>query len=199
MAFKIPKLESLPFKIQICVLAGLVLVLTVVSYVFYFRSAMDTRNRLQAEVKQLEISTAQGRAVESQLSRFEAELKQLDQRLTVLRAILPDQKETPEVLRNVQQMAAASNLKIMKFQPLPVAPRTFYSDWPIQIEVQGYYNALGLFFEKISQFTRIINVDNITIKGIDGSTDPTRTLQAVCTATTFVFREQLVVPATTAR
>ena len=196
MALKIPKLESLPIKIQIGILAGLVLVLAVVSYLFYFRSAMETRNRLQVEVRQLEVTVAQGRAIESQLSKFEAEIKQLDQRLTVLRAILPDQKETPEVLRNVQQMAASSNLKIMKFQPLPVAPRSFYSDWPIQIEVEGYYDALGLFFEKISRFTRIINVDNITIKGINGSTDPTRTLQAVCTATTFVFREQLVASAT---
>ena len=195
MVFKVPKLESLPFRIQIGMLAGLVVVLTVTAYFLYFQSAMDSRNLLQEEIKKLEVSTAQGRAIESQLARFEAEIKQLDQRLEVLRAILPDQKETPTVLRSVQQMAAASSLKIMKFQPMPVAPRTFYNDWPIQIEVQGYYDALGLFFEKISQATRIINVDNISIKGIDGSTDPTKTLQAVCTATTFVFREDLVAPA----
>lgn len=199
MAFKLPKLESLPIRIQVGILAALAAVLIVVSYLFYFRGAMETRDALQAEVKQLEVSTAQGRAIESQLSRFNSELKQLDERLAVLRAILPDQKETPAVLRSVQQMAASSNLKITKFQPQPVANRTFYSDWPIQIEVQGYYDALGLFFEKISQATRIINVNDISIKGIDGSTDPTRTLQAVCTATTFVFREDLVAPATTGR
>ncbi len=199
MVFKVPKLESLPFRIQIGILAGLVVALTAASYFLYFRSAMDSRNLLQDEIRKLEISTAQGRAIETQLARFEAEIKQLDQRLEVLRAILPDQKETPTVLRSVQQMAAGSNLKIMKFQPMPVAPRTFYNDWPILIEVQGYYDALGLFFEKISQATRIINVDNISIKGIDGSTDPAKTLQAVCTATTFVFREDLVAPASARR
>jgi Tfp pilus assembly protein PilO len=51
---------------------------------------------------------------------------------------------------------------------------------------------LGLFFEKISQFTRIINADNISIKAVDGSTDPARTVTATCTATTFVFKEDEV-------
>jgi len=199
MALKLPKLESLPLKVQMGILASIVAVLIVVAYVGYFQSVMEVRNGLEAEVKHLQVSTAQGRAIESQLIRFNAELKQLDERLAVLRAILPDQKETPTVLRSVQQMAASSNLKITKFQPQPVANRTFYSDWPIQIEVQGYYDALGLFFEKISQATRIINVNDISIRSIDGSTDPTKTLQAVCTATTFVFREELVAPATTGR
>jgi len=94
------------------------------------------------------------------------------------------------VLRSIQQMAAASNLKIIKFNPQPVAPREFYSDWPINMEVEGSFNALGLFFEKIGKFDRIINVDNISIKGIDGSTDSNNTVLSDCTATTFVFREE---------
>ena len=68
-------------------------------------------------------------------------------------------------------------------------PKAFYSDWPILMQVEGSYNALGHFFEKVSAATRIINVPNISIKGIDGSTDFNRTLTATCTATTFVFRE----------
>ena len=34
----------------------------------------------------------------------------------------------------------------------------------------------------------------ITIKGIDGSKDPARTLSATCVATTFMFREEAVPP-----
>jgi type IV pilus assembly protein PilO len=194
MAWKIPKLESLPIRAQLGVLAGIVVALLAVSYVFYFRDALKARETLLGEVNQLETSTAQAKAIENQLARFNQELQKLDERLKVLRAILPDQKETPEVLRNVQQMAASSNLKIIKFQPQPVIAKTFYNDWPIQVEVQGHYDALGLFFEKISQATRIVNVENIAIKAIEGSTDPMKTLQAVCTATTFVFREELVTP-----
>jgi type IV pilus assembly protein PilO len=150
---------------------------------------MEERSSITAEVSRLEKEVAQATAVEARLAQFRRELAALDDRLVELRAILPSQKETPDVLRAVQQMAAESNLKIVKFVPQPVAPRAFYLDWPITMEVQGSYNALGAFFEKIGLFTRVINVDNIGVKNIEGSVDPARTLTSSCTATTFVYRE----------
>ena len=91
-------------------------------------------------------------------------------------------------------MAASSNLKILKFTPQPVVPRAFYSDWPIQIDVEGNYDGLGRFFERVSQATRIIDVGSISISGSkDQASDTSKTLSASCTATTFVFREDQVV------
>ena len=114
---------------------------------------------------------------------------EIEQRLELMKSILPSQKETPQVLRSIQEMAASNNLKILKFTPQSVVPKDFYVDWPIEIQVQGNYNGLGRFFEKISQSTRLIDVNKINIKGIDKSVDSAKTLTAVCTATTFVFRE----------
>jgi len=189
MALANLKLESLPRRIQITIIAVVVIGLAAVVYTYYLKDMVATRSALQTEIAQLEKAVAQASAVEARLNQFKRELAALDVRLEELRRILPNQKETPDVLRNVQIMAAESNLKIVKFVPQPVAPKAFYSDWPISMEVQGSYNALGSFFEKVGQFTRIVNVDNISIKGIEGSTDHTKTLNSVCTATTFVYRE----------
>jgi Tfp pilus assembly protein PilO len=195
MAISDFRIENLPRSIQIVVFTVLVMCLALVFYMYYLKDLIQERNAIQADIKKLEYSVAQATAIESQLKRFKQELAQLDERLTVLKSILPAQKETPAVLRSVQQMAASSNLKIDKFIPKPVVPRAFYSDWPIQIDVEGNYDGLGLFFEKVSQATRIIDVGTISIKGLDKSSDPTKTLTASCTATTFVFREdQFMVP-----
>ena len=193
MALSNFKLENLPRRIQIAIIAILAIGLAVVFYMYFLKDMMAIRSGLQAEIARLEQEVAKATAIEAQLAQFKSELKELDVRLAELRRILPAEKETPEVLRNVQLMAAESNLKIVRFVPQQVSPRAFYSDWPIAMEIQGSYNALGKFFEKIGQFTRIINVDNISIKGIEGSTDPTRTLNSNCTATTFVYREDLAV------
>jgi type IV pilus assembly protein PilO len=198
MSLKDFKLENLPRSAQLMIFAGLMLALMAVFYFLYLGEWIKERDALQAEVQQLQAAVAQSAAVESQLNRFKKELAQLEERLTVLRAILPAAKETPTVLRSVQDMASSSNLKISKFTPQPIVPRAFYSDWPIQMQVEGSYDALGRFFEKVSGATRIINVGNISIKGIDGSTDFNRTLTATCTATTFVFREDQVVGANSA-
>lgn len=186
------KIDSLSRSTQILIVVALTVGFTALVYTFFLKSMIEERDAIQMEIRQLEVSVAQATAVESQLNRFKIEVAQLDLRLAELRKILPDRKETPDVLRSVQQMAAASNLKIIKFNPQPVAPREFYSDWPINMEVEGSYNSLGSFFEKIGKYERIINVDNITIRGIDGSTDPNKTLNSDCTATTFVFRDEVV-------
>lgn len=189
MDLKDIRLDNLSRSLQHAILAVLVVGLAVLFYVFLMKGYIKECDVLKVEIKKLEVSVAKMTAVESQLSQFKKELAQLEQRLTVLRSILPDQKETPTVLRSVQHMAVSSNLKINKFTPRPVIDRDFYSDWPINIEVQGNYNSLGTFFEKIGRATRLIDVGSISIKSLDKSTDPKLTLLASCTATTFVYRE----------
>ena len=190
MAISDYRFQNLPRSVQIVSFTVVVVCLAFVFYLYYLKDLIQQRDDIQAEIVQLEKSVAQGTAIESQLKRFKQELAQLEERLVVLQSILPAQKETPTVLRSVQQMAASSNLKINKFTPQSVVPRAFYSDWPIQIDVEGNYDGLGAFFEKVSQATRIIDVGSITISGSDAqATDQGRTLTASCTATTFVFRE----------
>jgi len=195
MRLKDYKFENLSPSNQLIVFIVLMLALAGAFYGLYLKDSIAKRDTLQSEVTKLQKSVAEATAVERKLKQFKEDLALLEMRLTVMRSILPAQKETPMVLRSVQDMASASNLKITKFNPQPVVPHAFYLDWPIRLEVEGSYDALGHFFEKIGQFTRIINVENINIKGIDGSVDSARTLNAACSATTFVFREDQVAEA----
>ena len=196
MAISDYRFENLPRSVQAAIFTVVLLCLAFVFYIYYMKDLIKNRDKIQADIVKLERSVAQGTAIESQLKRFKQELAQLEERLVVLQSILPAQKETPAVLRSVQQMAASSNLKINKFTPQPVVPRAFYSDWPIQIEVEGSYDGLGAFFEKVSQATRIIDVGSISIAGsATQATDQTNTLTATCTATTFVFKEDEVADA----
>jgi type IV pilus assembly protein PilO len=186
--------KNMPRMARVIVLAIVAGALCGAFYNFVLLKPIGQCKTLQADVDKLQASVSQAKAIESQLQQFKTELAQLELRLEELRKILPPEKETPIVLRSIQQMASASNLKILKFTPQPLKAHDFYVDWPIQIQVEGNYNGLGYFFEKISRYARIINADNIAIKGIDKSADRARTLSASCTATTFVFQEEQAVP-----
>jgi Tfp pilus assembly protein PilO len=193
MAIRDYRFENLPRSAQIAVFTALIGCLAFAFYTYYLKDLVKQRDVIETEIAGLERSVAQGTAIENQLKQFKQELAQLEDRLAVLQSILPSEKETPAVLRSVQKMAASSNLKINKFVPKPIIPRAFYSDWPIQVEVEGSYDGLGLFFEKVSQATRIIDVVDISITGLDRPpTDANTTLTASCTATTFVFRDDQV-------
>jgi Tfp pilus assembly protein PilO len=190
MAIRDYRFQNLPRSAQVAIFAVIVGCLAFVFYMYYLKDLIKQHDVIQAEIAKLERSVARGTAIENQLKRFKQELAQLEERLAVLQSILPSEKETPAVLRSVQKMAAASNLKINKFVPKPIVTRAFYSDWPIQVEVEGSYDGLGLFFEKVSQATRIIDVGDISIIGMEHPpVDPGTTLTASCTSTTFVFRE----------
>jgi type IV pilus assembly protein PilO len=194
MELKDLKPGKLSRPMQLTLFALLMIVLAGAFYYFLLQGPLQERSQLRDEVGELGKSVQQGAAVAAQFNQFKKELAELEKKLTVLRGILPSEKETPQVLRNAQDMAFSSSLKITRFNPQPVLPHPFYSDWPILIEVRGSYNALGSFFEKISRATRIVNVDNLAAKGIDGSTDPAATLTASCTVTTFVYREEATLP-----
>jgi len=180
----------LPRSIQILIFSVAVACLAFVFYAYHLKDLVRERDAIRAEIGRLQLSVAQTTAIESQLEDSKQKLIRLEERLEVLKSILPAQQETSEVLRSVQQMAASSNLRINKFSPGPAVPKDLYSDWPIQIIVEGNYDGLGLFFEKVSRAARIINIGNLSIKGSEKRANPGLTLTASCTATTFVFREE---------
>ncbi len=185
------RFDNLPRLMQTLIFAALVACTTFVFYTHHMKDLLAELGFIQAEIEKLELSVSEETAIDSQLRFFRQELAHLKKRFEALKNILFMQKDMPEVLRSVQQMAASSNLKINKLTPKPIVRRSFCSDWPIRIEVIGNYDGLGLFFEKISRATGTINVKAISIKASDNPTDTTRTLTAGFTATIFIFSEEL--------
>src|SRR5262245_48518944 len=117
MVLKNFKLENLSRTTQLIILTAVAGGLGAVFYFFYLKEPLEQRTVLETEVRRLEASVAQATAIAAQKKRFETELKLLEDRLKMLQAILPSEKETPIVLRRVQEMASTSNLAILKFTP----------------------------------------------------------------------------------
>jgi Tfp pilus assembly protein PilO len=185
------RFDNLPFSIQTMIFSALVVCLMFVFYACYLKDLLKERDVIQDEITKLEAVVSKKTYIENQLECLRQDLVLMEKQLEALKRILPAQKETPAVLKSVQQMAASSSLKIRKLTPKPVIPRLFYSEWPIQLEVEGNYDGLGLFFEKVSRATRIIDIGTLSIKGSENYTNQALTLTASCTATAFVFREEM--------
>jgi type IV pilus assembly protein PilO len=144
----------------------------------------------QKQLESLKIEIQRGQAVEQKHQEYLTQNKQLLSKLATLKIILPEVKQTDQLLRQIQESALGSNLVIKKFQPLPVATRDFFSEWPINLEVEGGYHSLGIFFDKLSKFSRIVNVADVKVVDNPRRTDPRNTVSASCTATTFVYNEE---------
>ena len=78
----------------------------------------------------------------------------------------------------------------MTAAPMPRL-RSPISEWAIKIQLQGGYHNLALFFDRVSRFRRIINIDELKIsplKGRGGTRD--RTISASFTAKTYLSKER---------
>ncbi len=184
----IQKIADLPQQQQIMVLV--VLLAGLGAFWWYYVAPIGAEiDTLEARILELAVEVERAEEIERRLPEFKEELDALLARMDELRGVLPDEKETAEIVRRVEQLAVESNLDIQSFTPQGTEPSGFYERWPINIALQGNYNNLGLFFQRVAQFTRIINVDNISIRGL-GGTDPQRSIAATCTATTFVLIDE---------
>lgn len=186
----IQKIADLPQQQQ--VMLAIVAVGSIFLFWFYMISPIGGEiERLDGDIQRLTVEVEQAQAAAATKPQFEQEVQELEQRLAQEQEALPDQKETAEIVRRVEQLAVESNLDVRSFRPQATVPRDFYEDWPILIALEGNYNNLGLFFQKVALFPRIINVDNIEIRTLGGgSPDQNRTISASCRATTFVFVEE---------
>src|SRR5262249_34953098 len=113
----------------------------------------------------------------------------LEVRLANLKAVLPQEKDAADLLRRMQTVATQSNLTIKSFKPAPTVTKQLHAEWPINLELEGTYHNLALFFDRVSKFTRIVNISGLDVKGRD-KPDNGNTISASCVATTFVLLEK---------
>jgi len=186
MALEGLSISRLPQRTQLLLLTVVMAGLCYVFYDYYIQPLRTEVTRLSSQVNELTNEVQKGHIVYSRLREFKKQVEEQEIKLATLRSILPERKQTAEIVSGLELLARESRLKIKSFQPQGTVRKDFYEDWPILLSLEGNYNNLGLFFEKVSQYTRIINVDNITIKKVD-QPSRNRTISAISTATTFVY------------
>ena len=142
----------------------------------------------QTRLTGLRGDVARGVATARRLPEFESQVLQLEQRLDNLKQVLPEEKDVADILRRIQGLATQSNLSIQRFTPPATVQQQLYAEIPYRLQAEGTYHNLGLFFDRISKFPRIISVSEISIKA-KTPPEPNATITAEAVATTFVLQD----------
>jgi type IV pilus assembly protein PilO len=142
----------------------------------------------QTRLRAMRADVTRGQATARQLPEFEAQVVELEQRLDSLRAVLPEEKDVADILRRVQGLAMQSNLTIQRFTPQPARQQNMYAELPFRLTAEGTYHNLGMFFDRVSKFPRIINIGEISVKARP-SQGPNATIVTEMVAITFVLQE----------
>jgi len=179
--------QKMPFWGQIAAMTLLSIGLVGVSYSVYpdLQAMGQKIDGLRDEIAEMDRKIREGQAIEQKLPEFEREVANLQRKLGDIQQILPTGPETGDLLRWIKNMTDQSNLDLKSFGPGDLHPVDFYKQFPIDMDVVGRYHDLGLFLDRVSKYSRIINVDNLHMSSNPGGGE--KSIRASFTATTFVY------------
>jgi len=151
---------------------------------FSFLPKYEAIKNLKTEVEKLDNELRIATAKAAKLSQKRAELKEAEDNFNIALKALPDKEEIPSLLASISQSGQDAGLEFLLFQPKAEVPRDFYAEIPVAINVKGGYHSVGMFFDKLSNLARIVNVNDLKI-----TPDPSGMLTTACTAVTYKFVE----------
>src|SRR5512139_518365 len=166
----------------VCALAGLY------AYLFFLPQKAEL-DALKGKLNTLKAKISESRTVARDLKTFKDQEAKLNLELTNALAQLPNEKEIPELLKNISTLGKESSLEFTLFKPKPEEPQQFYAKVPIELVALGSYHNTGMFFDRVSKLQRIVNVVdfNMTrakeVKGREGDV----LVQSSCLVNTYRF------------
>ena len=177
----------------VALIVGLVLgvALYVVMQMYVFKPIQEEMGTVEKKIEELEREIEKGRAAKADLPRLEEDIRGYELELDRLRKILPTKRETDSLIKRLKQLTERGRFRLMRFIPGKFEDKEFYQEWPIRVELDGTYHELGLFFDRLSRFSRIINVTELDVRPLRGQRGAGEgyTIHAGFIQRTFIYKE----------
>ena len=171
---------------------GAIIAIALVAVVHYM-FVVDIEAKIksaESQIAELDKKIEQGRAAERKLPQFREEVKRLELELEKLRRILPSTRNTEEIIKKIKSLVDQGDftLKRLTFPRLSDAKGDDpYVEWPISVAVDGRYHNLAIMFNRLGNFSRIVNVEQINIQALGVQVE--KTISSDFVAKTFVYVE----------
>jgi type IV pilus assembly protein PilO len=141
----------------------------------------------QTELEKLNKMVNEGKVAEGRLPQFREEAERLETELQRLLRILPTARQTDEMIKKIKSLTERGLFRLRSFQPQAFVKKEFYSEWPINVALEANYHELAQFFDRLSRFSRIINVESLSIGA--SSRKSGYTISSTFTMKTFIYSD----------
>jgi type IV pilus assembly protein PilO len=178
---------NIPPRQKVLLICLLFMLALVGFYFLVYRGMASEKETLAQKRDALRGELNEKKIMAANLERVKAEIAALESELSQALLVLPEEKEIPSLLVNINSLGLKSGVDFLLFRPGTLMMRDFYGEFPVQMKVQGSYHTLGRFFDMISKMPRIVNVSDLKISPVTQSREMKDTIIAEFAATTFTF------------
>ena len=99
--------------------------------------------------------------------------------------LLPPERDTEDLIKKVEALVLQGDFSLLVLRTNEPIPKDFYKEYPFSIVLNGTYHNLALFFSRMANFSRIINVEDLRMHDLGNV--PGKTLNATFVAKTFIY------------
>lgn len=140
--------------------------------------------RLRTEYGKLSADLAKSKKNAEKLAALEMEFESKQRDYQIVLRSLPENEEISSLLASVSQSGQDAGLEFLLFQPGADVNKQFYAEIPVFIKVTGGFHNVVMFFDRVANLSRIVNIRDIEI-----ARDKSGVLSTACKAVTYKFVE----------
>jgi type IV pilus assembly protein PilO len=130
-------------------------------YKFYYVPTKEKINILNEEVKKLDLEIQKYEDMARKTAILETQMGQRQEFLERIKKILPSEKEIPDILRQVSDLAKENSLEVITFEVDKEVPQDYYNIIPLKMEIQGRLSNVMNFLNSIENLQRLIALNTI--------------------------------------
>ncbi len=194
MALTVDSISKLSNAKKLLVLGGILLVLGGLYVKVFILPEKEELADRQVQYGKLVKELNESKAITQDLKTYKEQVKKMNEEFSAALLQLPNEKEIPEILTKISGLGKEAQLEFVLFKPKPEELLQFYARVPIELTMVGTYHHIGLFFDKVSKLSRIINVVDFNMAR---AKDPARggeevVIRTSCMMNTYRFVEKKV-------
>ena len=172
-------------------LGGMVLVLMVLAYFFYWSGLLEELDAGRKQEEQLKVSYVDKMKQAVNLDVLRRQKEQVTQYVSALEKQLPSKAEMDALLSDINQAGVGRGLQFELFKPGAVGVKDYYAELPINIKLVGNYHDLGAFTSDISNLPRIVTLNNLTLTALPENKGGLLALEAVAKTFRYLDAEEI--------
>ncbi len=179
------QIEKIKMTYRVLIFGGTLVLLAALFIYFLYLPKAEEIEKTNKQIATVRTQLNKARIRAKQLKKFEQEFAQVDAQFQEALKLLPNEKEIPNLLRAITQLGSDSALEFRLFIPKKEKAGDFYMEIPVSLEVSGTYHNVAVFFDKVGQMERIVNILNVSMKPVKPRSTQ---LVTTCDAVTYRFK-----------
>jgi type IV pilus assembly protein PilO len=149
-------------------LFGIFLALLTAVYFGYVNGQREELERLEATEVSLKNEYKDKIKKAVNLEALKGQKEEVSQYVQALEKQLPSRSEMDALLSDINQAGVGRGLQFELFAPGTHQVKDYYAELPIKVKVLGQYHDIGSFTSDISNLPRIVTLNNLLVKAVDG-------------------------------